>query len=178
MHRMFVVSTVHFRPSSDDVSPMSVRQLGFSTVQLMRLSGLNATGVRADLEITDPEVLDTLETYHAEQTELEWSFEFGGGARGITVPLRWTRFTRRTGHVQVVRNVVMRDLIAEVEGTDDTASQDLPPTPKSASSDRPPEPADASTASSSTSTETKSLWPRVLGGTILDRFRSSNGGTP
>ena len=87
MHRTFVVSSLQFQPSSTNDTPKEVTTLGFSVVQLMSVSGHEtATGVRADLKIQDPSALEVLASYHTNQTRLEWTFRFGGGAGSITVP--------------------------------------------------------------------------------------------
>lgn len=117
MKRTLVVTGSHFEPSSPGEAPVQVSNMGLSTVQLVKMANADATGIRANLHINDSSALDALAHHYAEQTSLDWTFEFGGGAEPITVSLRWTKFEKDEGYVQVVRNVVMRDLIAEVGGS-------------------------------------------------------------
>ena len=165
MHRTFVVSSLQFRPSTGTAPPTRVDDLGFSVVQLMRLSGPDAaaaTGVRADLKIEDPAALSTLVAHFDQRERLEWTFEFGGGAQSITVSLRWTKCIPAMSMIQVVRNVVMRDLISEAEAPqaetpDDRASasrSSTPPTKRASS------PANSTTPSHSDRAE--HLWPTVF----------------
>ena len=185
MHRTFVVSRLQFRPASTHEAPVTVEALGFSIVQLMSVSGHDAaTGVRTTLKIQDSSALEVLSTYHAQRTRLEWTFHFGGGAQSITVPLRWTKFHRPSGTVQVVRNVVMRDLIAEAEaehpdesvpqGTQSTMPQEAP---TSSSRNLPAkQPSGASPpVSTPAAVDPNRLWPSVLGNEIMVRPRYRNG---
>lgn len=113
MQRTFVVTGLEFQPPEPTQPSKTVTELGLSTVQLVKMADMAATGVRADLQINDTSALEALTNYHAEQTGLDWTFEFGGKAESITVSLRWTKFDKSAGQIQVVRNVVMRDLIRE-----------------------------------------------------------------
>lgn len=126
MHRTFVVTGLQFQPSESSRRPESVTKLGLSTIQLVKMVDMAATGVRADLQINDPSALDTLASYHAEQTGLDWTFELGGNAQSFSVSLRWTKFDKSAGEIQVVRNVVMRDLIHEASPS---SSEDPSETP-------------------------------------------------
>jgi hypothetical protein len=142
-----------------------------------------ATGVRADLTIQDPSALEVLDSHYTHQTRLEWTFHFGGGARTITVPLRWTKFHRPDGTVQVVRNVVMRDLIAEAEREEVPVPPNHPSTPHSGapiSRSRYPEtlPTGSPPAPSVLDPlNTERLWPNVLDGKVMVRPRYQNRST-
>lgn len=113
MQRTFVVTGLQFQPPNSSPRSEVITKLGVSTIQLVKIADMVATGVRADLQINDPSALNALAKYHADQTGLDWTFEFGGNAQSFTVSLRWTKFSKSTGQIQVVRNVVMRDLISE-----------------------------------------------------------------
>ncbi|PQJ33253.1 hypothetical protein BSZ35_00350 [Salinibacter sp. 10B] len=185
MHRTFVVSRLQFRPASTREAPVTVESLGFSMVQLMSVSGHDtATGVRTTLKIQDSSALEVLSTYHAQRTRLEWTFHFGGGAQSIRVPLRWTKFHQPSGTVQVVRNVVMRDLIAEAEakqpdgtaphGTQSALNQEAsPPSSHKQSGKQPPKPSPP--VSTPAAVDPTRLWPSVLGNEIMVRPRYRKG---
>lgn len=115
MDHMYVVSSVRYRPENSDQAPKSIDQIGFSMIRLMRLAGPNATGVRVNLQVNDPAVLDDLAQYYSDSRRLEWMFEIGGGAGSLNVALRWTKFDRDSGSLQIVRTAVLRDLVREAE---------------------------------------------------------------
>lgn len=116
MQRTFVVTGLEFQDPESPSPPREVSNLGISTLELVKMANMAATGVRADLQINESSALDTLKEYYSEQTTLDWTFHLGGNAQSITMSLRWTKFDRSSGQIQIVRNVVMRDLIAEAEG--------------------------------------------------------------
>lgn len=115
MQRTFIVTSLKFKDPKPTAQPVEVQNLGLSTLQLFKMSNMAATGVRADLQINDSSALEVLNEYYSKQTGLDWTFRFGGDKEPITIPLRWTKFDKTEGTIQVVKNVVMRDLIAEAE---------------------------------------------------------------
>lgn len=117
MDRMLIVTGIRCEPSTD-APAFEIEQIGFSLVHMMRLSDGAATGVRAELQIEDEDAVERLETYYENNTELRWHFSFGGGAHSLSVSLRWTKFDRESGYVQVVRTAVLRDLLAELDARD------------------------------------------------------------
>jgi len=122
MDRMFVITAITYRPTDTDGPPTRVTDLGFSLVRLMQLSGADATGVRANLQITNQAALNDLAHHYSNNTRLEWSFEIGGGGGSFSVVLRWTKLDRPSGTLQIVRTAVLRDLISEAESTQTDAS--------------------------------------------------------
>lgn len=180
MDRMFVVKALKYRPADTDTPPVAVDDIGFSMVRLMQLSNGKATGVRANLEVADPSALNDLARYYAENTRIEWTFEIGGSGGSFSVVLRWTKFDRISGTMQVVRTAVLRDLIREAEGQSDPKDDpdDAPsaapagsPAPvQSTEADREPDPAAPTAPSSSPRSGDRSLvqdvsalWPRLFG---------------
>lgn len=117
MDRTYVVSSLQYRPEPDPEPPTVVENLGLSLTQLMRLSGGEATGVRADLRINDLSARSELERYYSANTRLEWTFNAGGGGNAFTAVLRWTKFDPSSGRLQLVKTAVPRDLIADVDPT-------------------------------------------------------------
>jgi hypothetical protein len=115
MDLTYIVSAVRHRPENTDRPPKSIDRIGYSMIQLMRLAGPQATGVRANLQVNDSSALDELARYYANSRRLEWTFETGGGGGSLSVALRWTKFDRDTGSLQLVRTAVLRDLIGEAE---------------------------------------------------------------
>ena len=176
---MFVVKDIKYRPENLDDPPTSIDEIGFSIVRLMQLSDGEATGVRANLQVRDHDALADLARYYTENTWLEWSFEMGGGGGAFSVVLRWTKFDRLTGNLQVVRTAVPRDLISHAEGGED--GQDKPSRlaaePEVTSPQSPPQDADRKVAAPSPASpsgdggsndasfarEVSSLWPRLFG---------------
>lgn len=126
MDRMLIVTGIQCQPSADAPS-FEIDQLGFSLVHMMRLSEGAATGVRAELQIEDDDALAQLAQYHENNTDLRWHFSFGGGARSLSVRLRWTKFDRQSGYVQVVRTAVLRDLLGELDASDPADSSEENP---------------------------------------------------
>lgn len=181
MDRMFVVKALKYRPEDADTPPVAVGDIDFSMVRLMQLSNGEATGVRANLEVADSSALNDLARYYAENTRIEWTFEIGGSGGSFSVVLRWTKFDRISGTMQVVRTAVLRDLIREAEGRPDTEDDsDDAPSSTSASSPSPsqstetdPEPGPAPPNAPSSSSprsgdrslvqDVSSLWPRLFG---------------
>ena len=176
MDRMFVVTSVQYRPEDSDAPPKCVDEIGFSLVRLMQLSGGEATGVRANLKVTDASALDDLAHHYTENTRLEWTFEIGGGGGSFSVVLRWTKFDRLSGNLQIVRTAVLRDLVREAEGTGDPSAECSGSAPdESAPSPQPPtknekesSPPAAGTGAgqsdrSSFGEDISSLWPRLFG---------------
>lgn len=179
MDRLLVVRSVQFRPEDIPTPPTPVDKLGFSLVRLMPLSGRDATGVRANLKIEDPTALTELASHYSENTRLEWTFDIGGGAGSFSVVLRWTKFDRLTGSLQVVRTAVLRDLTSELEQeTDDPNPTDSPAeapipeldkaaektAPRGASSSPSREPEIDSLSSVQTlGKQISDLWTRLMG---------------
>jgi hypothetical protein len=118
MDRMLVISALEYSPPEPDASTFRVEDLGVSLVRLMQLSEGEATGVRANLQINDQAALNNLARHYAKNNRLEWTFDIGGGGGSFSVVLRWTKFDRLTGNLQVVRTAVLRDLISEAEQDD------------------------------------------------------------
>ena len=121
---MFVVKALKYCPEDSNDPAVEIDAIGFSMVRLMQLSDGKATGVRANLQITDASALDDLAQYYTQNTWLEWTFDIGGGGGSFSVVLRWTKFNRLSGTIQVVRNAVLRDLIREAEGSDKTQTEE------------------------------------------------------
>jgi hypothetical protein len=181
MDRLFVVKAVSYRLEDSADPPVEVGKLGFSMVRLMQLSGGEATGVRANLQVTDPAALNDLASHYTNNTWLEWTFEIGGSGGTFSVVLRWTKFDRLAGTLQVVRTAVLRDLIREAEGhAPPTAA---PPNASSDSASVPARPANRASAPEREATappqaatrdapedddrslaqSVASLWPRLFG---------------
>lgn len=118
MDRMFVVKDIKYRPEDSDEPSPPIDEIGFSIVRLMQLSGAQATGVRANLQVKDQAALNDLARHYAKNNRLEWTFDIGGGGGSFSVVLRWTKFDRLTGNLQVVRTAVLRNLISEAEQND------------------------------------------------------------
>jgi hypothetical protein len=188
---MFVIKSLHFRPDEEaNASWVSVDDLGFSVVRLMQLSGRKATGVRADLKIQDQDALNTLARHYTENTRLEWRFEIGGGGGAFAVVLRWTKFDRLTGNLQVIRTAVLRDLISEVkdEKSTETRSEGTPSTPEPdgaspGAEDKDPGPQPAPAAEPPNRSESDGrplvqsvadLWPKLMGTDGRLKASSSN----
>jgi hypothetical protein len=145
----------------------------------MRLSGGKATGVRANIQVADPSALDALAAHYTKNTRLEWTFEIGGGGGAFSVVLRWTKFDRLAGTLQVVRTAVLRDLIREAEGhppdtSTGTASASsgapAPPDDRTSAPERTAKtPTEAATRGEPAADEPSlaqsvaSLWPRLFG---------------
>jgi len=191
MDRMFVVKSLQYRPEdAADASWTRVDDLGFSVVRLMQLSGREATGVRADLQIQDQDALNTLARHYAENTRLEWWFKTGGGGGAFAVVLRWTKFDRLTGTLQVVRTAVLRDLISEAEDSATSSADDAPRTAEQEASSVPSseereetqagpvaEPPASSRSNGLHVAQTVSdLWPKLLGEDGGLKSRRSNRG--
>ena len=115
MDRIFVVRSIQFRPPTSDAPLTSVDDLGFSLVRLMRLGGQQATGIRANLQVKDQAALSELVRHYSTNTRLEWAFDIAGGGGSFSVVLRWTKFDRLSGSLQLVKTAVLRDLISEAE---------------------------------------------------------------
>jgi len=179
MDRLFVVKEIEYRPENSNDPPVTVDDLGFSMVRLMRLSGGKATGVRANLQVADPSALNDLAAHYTQNTRLEWTFKIGGGGGAFSVVLRWTKFDRLAGTLQVVRTAVLRDLIQEAEGSPPDASTDTA-SDSSGNSPHPDDRASAPERVATTPTEAAtrdesagdehslaqsvaSLWPRLFG---------------
>jgi hypothetical protein len=128
MDRLLVVRSVQFRPEDTTAPPKTIENLGISLVHLMSLSGRSATGVRANIRVHDRAALTELASYYGENTRLEWTFEIGGSGGSFSVVLRWTKFDRLTGRLQVVRTAVLRDLIADIEQDTEDPDPNNPPT--------------------------------------------------
>jgi hypothetical protein len=176
---MFVAKRIAYRPANSDDPPTPIEEIGFSLVRLMRLSDGEATGVRANLRITDQDALCDLARLYTENQRVEWTFEMGGGGGSFRVVLRWTKFDRLAGTIQVVRTAVLRDLIREAEanGTDQREAarpadehsvappqsrqnggecHEAPPISTAPSEDGP-------AGAPSHDQEVSSLWPRLFG---------------
>lgn len=128
MDRMLIVTGIRCEPSTN-APTFEIEQIGFSLVHMMRLSEGAATGVRAELQIEDEDALERLETHYENNTELRWHFSFGGGANSLSVSLRWTKFNRESGYVQVVRTAVLRDLLGELDAGDSADAPGEQPDP-------------------------------------------------
>jgi hypothetical protein len=72
----------------------------------MQLSEGEATGVRANLQINEGQPSTILRGIMPKNNRLEWTFDIGGGGGSFSVVLRWTKFDRLTGTLQVVRTAV------------------------------------------------------------------------
>lgn len=135
MKQTFVIKSARYWPSDESDPPQNVDDLGFSLVQLMRLSDGDATGVRANLQVRDQDALTDLARHYMNNTRLEWRLTIGGGGGAFSVVLRWTKFDRLTGCIQLVRTAVKRDLIAEARPGGGSNADDQKPSPPSS---RPP----------------------------------------
>jgi hypothetical protein len=115
---MLTVSAVGWRPSGSDRSFERSEALNaYSHLELIRIPAMPGTRtyqVWATLYIDAPEDLQRLAAFKRGGQRLEWTFDFEGDHRSLTIALPWLQLDRSAREVTLMREKIERDLEEEI----------------------------------------------------------------
>lgn len=166
MERMFVVRSASCSRDRTPSSWSTVKGLGFSVARFVLSSRGPSPGIRVDLVIEDQSTLTELAVCYANELDLHWTLGFGSETTPVTIPLRFKRFDRLSGHVQLARTLVPGSVHGNVDFENAPRGDGAAGAPPSSRSSDTPSESDAVNRqppeSTSDSEPLSSLWPKIF----------------